>query len=408
MQRRHFLHTALHTGAAAALGLPGVQLHAATGPTTGAPRFLMVFLRGGMDAASLLPPVSSSFYYEVRPDIAIAKPDADLTSALPLTADWGLHPALRDTLYPLYQQGELAFVPYSGTDNLSRSHFETQDSIELGQQNHSSTAYGSGFLNRLATQLQGRPAVTSPAPMAFTDQLPIALQGELRVPNTSLRNLTKPSVDTRQSRIIAAMYQGTALEGTVQSGFAVREQVMREMSAEMDAASRGAITAKGFELEARRIARLMREQYALGFVDVGGWDTHVAQGGATGYLASRLDELGQGLAAFSQEMGSAWRNTVVVVMSEFGRTFRQNGNRGTDHGHGSVMWVLGGAVRGKQVVGEQVQMSAATLFQNRDYAVLNEYRSVLGGIFKRQWGLSDSQLSTVFPGFKGARDWGLV
>lgn len=408
MQRRQFLHTALHTGVAAALGLPGVQLHAATGPATGAPRFLMVFLRGGMDAASLLPPVSSSFYYEVRPDIAIAKPDADLTSALPLTADWGLHPALRDTLYPLYQQGELAFVPYSGTDNLSRSHFETQDSIELGQQNHSSTAYGSGFLNRLATQLQGRPAVTSPAPMAFTDQLPIALQGELRVPNTSLRNLSKPSVDTRQSRIIAAMYQGTALEGTVQSGFAVREQVMREMSAEMDAASRGAITAKGFELEARRIARLMREQYALGFVDVGGWDTHVAQGGATGYLANRLDELGQGLAAFSQEMGSAWRNTVVVVMSEFGRTFRQNGNRGTDHGHGSVMWVLGGAVRGKRVVGEQVQMSAATLFQNRDYAVLNEYRSVLGGIFKRQWGLSDSQLSTVFPGFKGARDWGLV
>ena len=112
------------------------------------------------------------------------------------------------------------------------------------------------------------------------------------------------------------------METTVQSGFAVRDQVMREMSAEMDAASRGAITAKGFELEARRIARLMREQYALGFVDVGGWDTHVAQGGATGYLASRLDELGQGLAAFSQEMGSAWRNTVVVVMSEFGRTFR--------------------------------------------------------------------------------------
>ncbi|MDZ7890912.1 MAG: DUF1501 domain-containing protein [Rhodoferax sp.] len=408
MQRRHFLHTALHTGAAAALGLPGVQLHAATGPATGAPRFLMVFLRGGMDAASLLPPVSSSFYYEARPDIAIAKPDADLTSALPLTADWGLHPALRDTLYPLYQQGELAFVPYSGTDNLSRSHFETQDSIELGQQNHSSTAYGSGFLNRLATQLQGRAPATSAAPMAFTDQLPIALQGELRVPNTSLRNLTKPSVDTRQSRIIAAMYQGTALEGTVQSGFAVRDQVMREMSAEMDAASRGAITAKGFELDARRIARLMREQYALGFVDVGGWDTHVAQGGATGYLASRLDELGQGLAAFSQEMGSAWRNTVVVVMSEFGRTFRQNGNRGTDHGHGSVMWVLGGAVRGKQVVGEQVQMTAATLFQNRDYPVLNEYRSVLGGIFKRQWGLSDSQLKTVFPGFKGARDWGLI
>jgi len=417
MQRRHLLRAALQSGAAAALGLPGVRLlaatpGAATSPTsgTGAPKFLFVFLRGGLDAASLLIPTSSSFYYEVRPEIAIAKPSADLASALPLTADWGLHPALRETLFPLYQQGELAFVPFSGTDDLSRSHFETQDSIELGQLNAGSISYGSGFLNRLATQLQGNKAATgaSVAPMSFTDQLPIALQGSLRVPNTSLRNLSKPSVDMRQSKIIAAMYQGSALEGTVQSGFAVREQVMREMSAEMDAASRGAITAKGFELEARRIARLMRENYALGFVDVGGWDTHVAQGGATGYLASRLDELGQGLAAYAQEMGSAWSNTVVVVMSEFGRTFRQNGNRGTDHGHGSVMWVLGGAVRGKQVVGEQVPMSAATLFQNRDYAVMNEYRSVLGGIFRRQWSLSDGQLKTVFPGFAGARDWGLV
>lgn len=409
MQRRHFLRTAAQaTVAAATLGLPGVQLHAATAASAATPKFLLVFLRGGMDAASLLVPTSSSFYYEVRPEISIAKPSADLASALPLTADWGLHPALRESLYPLYQQGELAFVPFSGTDDLSRSHFETQDSIELGQFNNGSIQYGSGFLNRLAAQLQGSKATPAIAPMAFTDQLPIAVQGGLRVPNTSLRNLTKPSVDTRQSRIIAAMYQGTGLEATVQSGFAVRDQVLREMSAEMDAASRGAITAKGFELEARRIARLMREQYALGFVDVGGWDTHVAQGGATGYLASRLDELGQGLAAFSQEMGSAWRNTVVVVMSEFGRTFRQNGNRGTDHGHGSVMWVLGGAVRGKQVVGDQVQMTAATLFQNRDYAVLNEYRSVLGGIFQRQWGLREGQLKTVFPGYAGARDWGLV
>jgi hypothetical protein len=141
---------------------------------------------------------------------------------------------------------------------------------------------------------------------------------------------------------------------------------------------------------------------------VGGWDTHVAQGGANGYLANRLDELGRGLATFGQEMGIAWASTVVVVMSEFGRTFRQNGNRGTDHGHGSVMWVLGGAVRGKQVVGEQVQITATTLNQNRDFAVLNEYRSVLSAIFKRQWALNDTQLTAVFPGYAGTRDWGLV
>lgn len=405
MQRRSFMRTALHLGTAAAVTWPYSPLHAAAGGKAGAPKFLFVFLRGGMDAASLLVPTGSSFYYEVRPDIALAKPTSDLASALPLNSDWGLHPVLRDSLYPLFQQGELAFVPFSGTGDLSRSHFETQDSIELGQFNSNTVQYGSGFLNRLSAALQGGKPVL---PMAFTDHLPVVLQGSLRVPNTSLRNLSKPSVDTRQSSIIASMYQGSSLEGTVQSGFAVREQVMREMSSEMEAASRGAISAKGFELEARRIARLMREQYAVGFVDVGGWDTHVAQGGATGYLASRLDELGQGLAAFSQEMGSDWKDTVVVVMSEFGRTFRQNGNRGTDHGHGSVMWVLGGSVRGNRVVGEQVQLTAGTLFQNRDYPVMNEYRGVLGGLFKRLWGLSDSQLQSVFPGYAGAQDWGLV
>jgi uncharacterized protein (DUF1501 family) len=391
--------------AAAALGLPCLQLHAAAPGHTSSPRFLFVFLRGGMDAASLLIPTSSSFYYEARPDIAIAQPNFDGSSALLLTTDWGLHPVFRDTLYPLFLRGELAFVPFSGTDGLSRSHFETQDNIELGQLHSGSMVYGSGFLNRLAAQLQGS---TSVFPMAFTEQLPIALQGSLHVPNTSLRNWHKPSVDARQSGIIAGMYRGNVLESSVQSGFAVREQVMREMAYEMEAASRGAMTAQGFALEARRIARFMRKQYAMGFVDIGGWDTHVAQGGASGYLASRLDELGQGLTAFSQEMGADWNHTVVVVMSEFGRTLRQNGNRGTDHGHGSVMWVLGGAVHGGRVVGEQVQITAATLFQNRDYAVMNEYRSVLGGIFKRLWGLSDSQLTSVFPGYAGAHDWGLV
>jgi uncharacterized protein (DUF1501 family) len=396
MQRR--------TALTAMAGLAALSLTTSTrlmaAPTVKS-RLLVVFLRGGYDACSLLVPVSSSFYYASRPDISIARPSSELSSALPLTADWGLHPALRDSLYPYYQNGELAFVPFAGTHDLSRSHFETQDSMEMGQALEGHKNYSSGFMNRLATVLTGS------TPMAFTDQLPLAFQGSAKVPNTALRSLAKPSVDARQSSIIASMYQGTHMAAQVSEGFSVRDEVMREMSAEMDAASRKATPAKGFELEARRISKLMKDSYNLGFVDVGGWDTHVYQGAATGYLASRLDELGVGLAAFAQEMGAAWRDTTVVVMSEFGRTFRQNGNRGTDHGHGSVFWVMGGSVRGNQIAGEQVRVEQATLFQNRDFPVLNEYRSMLGGLFQRQYGLRATQIDSVFPGAK-PRDLGLL
>jgi uncharacterized protein (DUF1501 family) len=243
--------------------------------------------------------------------------------------------------------------------------------------------------------------------MAFTDNLPLSMQGVLQIPNTGLKSVAKPAVDPRQTAIIAAMYKGTPLATPVTEGFAVRDEITRDLGSEMLAASRGAISAKGFELEAQRIARLMKDRYNIGFVDVGGWDTHVNQGGATGYLASRLDELGRGLAAYAQEMGSAWRNTTVVVASEFGRTFRQNGNRGTDHGHGSVYWVLGGGLRSGHIAGEQQKVEQSTLFQNRDYPVLNEYRAVLAGLFARQFGLKSQQLEQVFSGVK-ARDIGLV
>jgi uncharacterized protein (DUF1501 family) len=252
--------------------------------------------------------------------------------------------------------------------------------------------FQSGFMNRLALQLQGC------VPIAFTDQLPMAFRGAAQVSNASLRSLARSGLDARQSALIASMYQGGPLAAQVKEGFVMRDEVSQEMASEMEASGRNAISAKGFEAEAMRVARLMRERYTLGFIDVGGWDTHVGQGGATGYLASRLEELGRGLAAFARELGPAWRDTTVVVMSEFGRTFRENGNRGTDHGHGSVMWVLGGSPKPGTVVGEQVAITAKSLFQNRDWPVLNDYRGVLGGILERQFGLGLSQLQAVFPG----------
>ncbi len=393
MKRRTLLNT-----------LAALPLAAVTGQLWAAPatsnRLLVVFLRGGYDANTLLVPVASKLYYEARPNIAIAAPGGGPNAALALDANWGLHPVLKDSIFPLFQSGQAAFIPFAGTDDTSRSHFETQDTIELGQALGANRDYRSGFLNRLAETL-GAGA------LAFTDQLPLIMQGRIQVPNTALRTLSKPSVDTRQSAIIADMYKDTALAQPVNEGFTVRADVMREMAGEMEAANRNAIAAKGFELEARRIARLMKEKYTIGFVDVGGWDTHVGQGGATGYLADRLGELGRGLGAFAQEMDSAWRNTVVVVISEFGRTFRENGNRGTDHGHGSAYWVLGGALKGARIAGEQRRIEAATLFQNRDLPVLNEYRAVFGGLLARMYGLNSAQLEHVFAGVK-PRDLGLV
>jgi uncharacterized protein (DUF1501 family) len=183
----------------------------------------------------------------------------------------------------------------------------------------------------------------------------------------------------------------------VHEGFRVRDDVYNTISEHMTEANRGAVSPKGFELSARRIGRLMRDQFNLGFVDVGGWDTHVNQGGATGYLADRIAELGRGLAGFAEEVGPGWNDTVVVVVSEFGRTFRENGNRGTDHGHGSVYWVLGGGIKGKRIVGEQVEVDQAHLFQNRDYPVLTDYRSLLGGLLQRMYGLDQRGLQRIFP-----------
>ena len=400
MQRRDFIRRSIAAGAVLPLATGSATLFAA--PAAPA-RVLVVFLRGGYDAASLLVPTSSSFYYEQRPNIAVARPGSAADAALPLDTDWGLNPALRDSVLPLFEKKEAAFIPFTGTDDTSRSHFETQDSIELGQALQGRRDFQSGFMNRLAGVLgassgSGSGSGGSAAAIAFTDQLPLVFRGSLQVPNLALGSLGRPGIDARQSEIITAMYRGSRFAGAVSEGFQVRTDATQALAGEMVEANRNAITAKGFEGEARRIGRLMRERYRLGFIDVGGWDTHVGQGNGTGYLANRLGELGKGLAAFAEESGDAWRSTVVIVVSEFGRTFKENGNRGTDHGHGSVYWALGGAVRGGRVAGEQVAVAPNTLFQHRDYPVLNEYRAVLGGVFARLYGLSPAQVQTVFPG----------
>jgi uncharacterized protein (DUF1501 family) len=247
-------------------------------------------------------------------------------------------------------------------------------------------------MSRLYAELSGA------RPIAFTDQLPLTFRGGAPIPNIGLNAVGKPGVDARQAQLIRDMYKGQALERSVAEGFEVRDEVYQSISNEQKAANRGAVSPKGFELSARRIGRLMKTDYSLGFVDVGGWDTHVGEGAAQGYLAGRLGELGRGLAGFVDEIGpDAWNDTVVVVVSEFGRTFRENGDKGTDHGHGSVYWVMGGNVRGGRMAGRQVRVEQASLNQDRDYPVLTDYRALLGGLFQRAYGLPSDRLARVFP-----------
>jgi uncharacterized protein (DUF1501 family) len=307
MKRRH----ALKLGCAALLGSGGSAGRLFAAPSAG-PRFLLVFLRGGYDSTNLLIPYSSGFYYEARPNIAIPRPDpASSTGALALDANWALAPAVRETIGAMYLERQAAFIPFAGTDDLSRSHFETQDSIELGQPTGAARNYRSGFLGRLSMALGGSaPQATS---IAFTDALPLAFEGADTVPNLSLKNVGKPPFDARQAGILSGMYADHHLETAVREGLDLRQQVARKIAEEMTAASRSAVNTKGFELEAERMAHLMRDQYRLGFVDVGGWDTHVGEGAAQGPLAANLASLGRGLQVFAQTLGAEWNNTVVVV-----------------------------------------------------------------------------------------------
>lgn len=382
---------------AAALGAGVIAGQAFAAPAAGS-RLLLVFLRGAYDATNIIAPTGSAFYQEARPTLALPRPDpANPDAALPLDADWSLHPALAKSIWPLWQKRQVAFIPFAGTDDMSRSHFETQDNIEMGQPLAAARSSRSGFLGRLAAALGDRDAI------AFTQALPLIFRGGPAIPNIAVGSNASPRLDDRQSAMIAQLYQGqqiagVALDQQVAEGFAARDKVYTTIRAEMASAGRGAISARGFELAARRIGMLMRQQYNLAFVDVGGWDTHVGQGGAQGYLAGRIGELGRGLAGFVEEIGpEAWQSTTVVVLSEFGRTFRENGSRGTDHGHGSTYWVLGGGVDGGRIAGAQVGLAPDTLNQNRDLPVLSDFRALIGGLVARQYGLSRERLATVFP-----------
>jgi uncharacterized protein (DUF1501 family) len=396
MHRRAFLTSGL---AAAPLGIAG---RAWSAPASDQ-RLLVLFLRGGYDALNVVIPTRSDFYHEARPTLRIAPPAPDNpAAALPLDGDWGLHPVLKDSIHPLWQKRQIAFVPFAGSDDLSRSHFETQDTMEMGQPVGGSRNYRSGFMGRLSQQLAGSRSI------AFTGQPPLTFRGAQTVPNIAIGSVSKSGLDARQTRLIEDMYRGHPLSDAVTQGFTVRDKAYDAISGEMIAANRNAISPSGFELATRRVATLMRNEYNLAFLDIGGWDTHVNQGAVTGVLADRLGQLGRGLAGLVDGLGpEAWAKTTVIVISEFGRTFRENGDKGTDHGRGSTYWVLGGSVKGGRIAGDQVALNADTLNEGRDLPVLTDYRAIIGGLTARLYGLGADRWSEVFPASRRL-DLGLV
>ena len=375
-------------------------------------RLIVVFLRGAADGLNIVVPYADAAYYQARSSIAIGRPGSE-GGALDLDGRFGLHPAL-EPLMPLWKTGKLGFVHASGSPDTTRSHFDAQDYMESATPGRKSTQ--DGWLNRLLGALPPTPGAPAAATRAVSvgPVLPRIYAGNNQVANiasgaaaTRPTQLDRPvisqafdklySADDKMSRAYQASQQSRReVMGSMDSG---------ELEREMMAANNGAPLPNGFPDDAMRLATLMRNdaRVQLAFMAVGGWDTHANQGGASGQLANRLSPMASGLAALANRLGPALDDTVVVVMSEFGRTVHQNGNGGTDHGHGNVMWLMGGRIAGGKVHGQWPGLGAGSLYEGRDLAVTTDFRLVLAELLERHLLLSDARLSEVLPQFPADR-----
>ena len=374
-------------------------------PAARGAKLLTVMMRGGYDAANFLVPITSEDYYVARPRIAVARPNSGAAdAAIPIDEHWGLNPSVQAHFLPLYQAKQALLVPYSGNLSAPRSHFEAQDLMEQGlAPNALHATHQSGWMGRLIERLGANG--TGDAGISFTLNLALSMKGSVLVPNISLANGKTLRSNPAHDATMRVLYRGSRLEQLVEEGIATQDTVAATLNRpdhlqqEMVAASRGAPDPAAFEKQMSAIARLMRvnQAYSIGFVDVGGWDTHVGQGNGKGQLARKLGDLSAGLATYAREMGPAWNHTIVLVISEFGRTFKENGNQGTDHGHGTVMWVLGGGLRGGRLAGRQEPLTKRMLNEQRDLPVYNDYRGVAAEAISTLYGLSGKDLSYILP-----------
>ncbi|TXT38491.1 MAG: hypothetical protein FD135_2850 [Comamonadaceae bacterium] len=369
-------------------------------------RLVVVFLRGAYDGLSALVPHGDADYYRLRPSIAIAAPDGSPQSCLKLDATFGLHPAMA-ALLPLWQQGVLGVIPCAGSPDATRSHFDAQHHWETGIPGKSSAA--SGWLNSLTDMTPGSRAlgVGEANPLILAGRAPVQL-----VPRGQAATRAGSMGDERTHAALLRLYAGSdPLSQAFRAGADSRLQTSQTLTEaqmqagnnmdtrQMAAADNGAGSAKGLRLDAQHLVTLMRRNPSLrlGFLSAGGWDTHANQGAATGALAQNLGLLADTLVQLRQEFSQA--NDMVLVLSEFGRTSAENGTRGTDHGHGNALWLLGSAVNGGRWHGRWDGLASAQLNEGRDLPVHHDFRAVLAQVLRRTQGISAAQLDQLFPGY---------
>jgi uncharacterized protein (DUF1501 family) len=395
--RRVFLRNgALAIAATAAV--PGFLARAASasGASDGDKRLVVLFQRGAADGLNIVIPHAEPSYYTMRPTIRVPR-----NAVIDLDGFFGLHPAMAPLL-PLWKERRLAFVHAAGSPDPTRSHFDAQDFMESGTPGVKTTL--DGWLNRV---LHAVPASrTAFRGLALGPSLPRILLGDQpAVAVDDVRQFGVGAGDTSATThvdTIEAMYEHTddgALRGTGRETMeAVR--MLKAADPAKYTPTRDAKYPDGrFAQSLKQLAQLIKANLGvqIAFADIGGWDHHVAEGNTAGRLPTLLHEFAQALSAFWIDLGTYAENTVVVTMSEFGRTARENGNRGTDHGHANVMFVLGGPVRGGKAYGRWPGLEPSQLYEGRDLAVTTDFRTVLGeGVVRH---LGGSNLEPVFPGF---------
>ncbi len=367
---------------------------------------ICLFQRGAADALNVVVPHGDRAYYALRPAIAIAPPAraAGEAGAIDLDGFFGLHPAL-SPLKPLWDRGLLAPIHAVGSPSATRSHFDAQDYMESATPDNKGT--GDGWLNRyLATS--GTCEQCAPTPfraVAMTPQTPRALQGRApTVAMNSVADFTVRSGGTQAAQLEALYRTGSAdlIHGTGSEMFEAVKMLRAANPQRYLPENGAAYPASQFGQRLLSIAQLIKAGVGLevAFADIGGWDTHVNQGGATGQLAQRLSDFGASIAALVTDLGDRMKDVVILTMSEFGRMARQNGNGGTDHGHAGAMFAIGGSVRGHKVHGLWPGLAPEQLYEGRDLALTTDFRAVFAEVVTKHLGAT--KLDALFPGFTPA------